>query len=101
MDVSIAGIIAGQSLQWDGIKWIAFTPAGSGGTPIWGEVLQTQSPTGTSFTLAHTPITGSVRLFRGGSYQSVSNGDYTLVGATITLSTALQSGETLVADYSY
>lgn len=100
LDVDVAGIAAGQSIQWDGNKWIAYTPAGSGGTPVWGENLTTQG-VGTSFTLAHAPLAGTVRLFRGGSYQSVANGDYSISGATITLTNALQSLEVLVVDYSY
>lgn len=99
-DVDVAGILPGQSLQWDGVRWIAFTPAGSGGTPVWGEDLTPQGP-GTAFTLAHTPLAGTVRLFRGGAYQSVANGDYSIAGATITVSPTLLSGEVLVADYSY
>lgn len=99
-DVSLAGIIAGQSIQWDGHKWIAYTPAGSSGTPVWAENLATQG-LGTSFTLAHTPIAGSVRLFRGGAYQSIANGDYSITGATITLAFAIIANEALVADYSY
>ena len=39
-------------------------PALVGGTSVYGEV---PSGSGTTFTLAHTPITGSVRLFRGGA----------------------------------
>lgn len=99
-DVDVAGVAAGQSIQWDGVRWIAYTPAGSGGTPIWGEDLTDQGP-GTSFTLAHTPLSGTVRLFRGGAYQSATNGDYSITGATITLANALADGEVLVADYSY
>ncbi len=100
MDVAVAGIVAGQSIQWDGVKWVPYTPAGSGGTPVWAEDLTPQGP-GTTFTLANTPIVGSVRLFRGGSYQSVTNSDYSISGAIITLSTTLQTGEVLVADYSH
>ncbi len=100
LDVDIAGITAGQTIQWDGNKWVAYTPAGSGGTPVWGEDLTTQGP-GTSFTLAHTPLSGTVRLFRGGAYQSVANGDYSITGDTITLTVALVADEVLVVDYSY
>lgn len=100
LDVDVAGITAGQSIQWDGNKWIAYTPAGSGGTPVWGEDLTPQG-VGTSFTLAHTPLSGTVRLFRGGAYQSVANGDYSIASAAITLTNTLQSGEVLVVDYSY
>lgn len=100
LDVDVAGITSGQSIQWDGNKWIAYTPAGSGGTPVWGEDLTPQG-VGTSFTLAHTPLAGTVRLFRGGAYQSVANGDYSISGATITLSVALIDTEVLVCDYSF
>lgn len=99
-DVELAGIVPGQSLTWDGIKWVPYTPAGSGGTPVWGEDLTPQGP-GTEFTLAHAPITGSVRLFRGGAYQSASQGDYSITGADITLSPALADGEILLVDYSF
>lgn len=97
-DTVIAG--AGVSIvNVNGQKVIS--ASGSSGTPVWGEILQTQSPTGTVFNLDFTPITGSVRVFRGGSYQSVGNGDYTISEGAITLSTALQNGETLTADYSH
>lgn len=100
-DVDVAGIAAGQSIQWDGVRWIAYTPAGSGGTPVWGEDLTSQG-VGTSYTLAHTPLSGTLRLFRGGAYQQAGAGkDYTLSGTTITLSVTTQAGEVLLADYSY
>lgn len=100
MDVSIAGITAGQTIEWDGIKWVAVTPAGGGGTPVWGEDLSSQGP-GTAFTLANTPIAGTVRLFRGGAYQQAGAGnDYTISGSNIVLAVALQDGEKLTTDYS-
>lgn len=100
-DVYIPGIQSGQSITWNGTFWEAYTPAGgSGATPVYGEVLQTQDTTGSIFTLADTPTAGSVRLFRGGAYQSIANGDYSIASDTITLTTALQDGETLVADYT-
>lgn len=69
-----------------------------GGTPVYEEI---PSGSGTAFTLAHTPIVGTVRLYRGGARQAVSAGDYSIVSAAITLSTSLSVGETLIADYSY
>lgn len=100
-DVDVAGIAAGQHLEWDGIKWIAVTPAGSTGTPVWGEDLTSQGP-GTVYALAHTPVVGTVRLFRGGVYQQAgAGGDYTISGATITFGTITQTGEVILADYSY
>lgn len=98
-DVNVAGIQPGQSLTWNGIFWEPYTPAGGGGTPVYGEDLTPQGP-GSSFTLADTPIAGTVRLYRGGSYQSVPNGDYSITGDTIALTSALQVGETLVCDYT-
>lgn len=99
-DVSVEGILVGQSIKWDGIRWIPYTPAGgSSGTSVYGENLTPQGP-GTSYTLAHTPQAGTVRLYRGGAYQQVGV-DYTISGATITLTQTTQAGETLLADYLY
>lgn len=101
-DVDVTGITVGQSLKWDGIRWIPFTPSGGGGnTSVFGE---TPADTGdqTNFTLAHTPAAGTVRLYRGGAYQQGGIGkDYTISGATITLSVVLATGEILQADYEY
>lgn len=99
-DVSVQGIVAGQSIQWDGIKWIPYTPSGgTGGTSVFGENLTPQGP-GTSYTLAHTPQAGTVRLYRGGAYQQVGV-DYTISGAIITLTQTTQAGETLLVDYIF
>lgn len=101
LDVDIAGITAGQTIQWDGNKWIAYTPAGSGGTPVWGEDLTSQGP-GTSYTLANTPVSGTVRVFKGGAYQQAgAGGDYTISGAVITFNVSTQEGEIILCDYSY
>jgi hypothetical protein len=99
-DVDVVGITLGQSIKWDGIRWIPYTPAGGGSTTsVYGE---TPTDTGdqTIFTLAHTPVAGTVRLYRGGAYQQ-SGSDYTISGDTITLTTILASGEILQADYEY
>lgn len=98
-DVSMQGIVVGQVLQWDGTRFIPITLSSSS-TQVFGENLTIQGP-GTTFTLLHIPVVGTVRLYRGGSYQSVANGDYTITGAVITLSPTLVSGETLISDYSY
>jgi hypothetical protein len=98
-DVDVTGLVAGQSIKWDGTRWIPYTPAGGTTTAVYGE-----APTDTgdhlSFTLAHTPSTGTLRVYRGGAYQQ-SAVDYTLSGDTITLSVALQSGEVLLTDYEW
>lgn len=71
------------------------------GTAVYGEDLTPQTP-GTVFTLAHTPIANTVRLYRGGSRQQVGIGnDYTVSGATITFTISLSAGEVLLADYNY
>lgn len=71
----------------------------TGGNAAYGEV---PSGSGTSFTLAHTPLSGTLRLYRGGArQQSGAGNDYTITGAAITLSTSLSVGEILLADYNY
>jgi hypothetical protein len=60
------------------------------------------SASGTSFTLAHTPIVGTLRLYRGGARQQRGAGkDYTMSGATGTLAAAAAVGEVFLADYNY
>lgn len=100
-DVSMQGIVAGQVLQWDGTRFIPYTPSSTSGvTQVFGEVIGTASSA--AFTLAHTPVVGSVRVYRGGAYQQGGAGnDYTISGANGTLSSVLQSGEILIADYNY
>ena len=53
-----------------------------------------------TFTLANTPVAGSVHLFINGLRGLVGSGnDYTISGGTITMEYALATGETLLADY--
>ena len=52
----------------------------------------------TSFTLANTPVTGSVRLFEGGRPLDTP-ADYSMSGNVITLTYAPPSGSYLRADY--
>lgn len=68
-----------------------------GGTTAFGEPVSFMSFTGT---LAHTPTAGTVRLFRGGARQR-QGVDYTISGATITLTLAASPGEEFLADYAY
>lgn len=54
----------------------------------------------TTFTLANTPVTGSVHLYLNGYRQNAGSGnDYTISGSTITYLTAPLTGEVLLADY--
>lgn len=104
-DVSMQGIITGQVLQWDGRRFIPYTPSSSGVTSVYGEDVAANG-SGVTYNLLHTPTVGSVRLYRGGTYQKAGAGNaYTISGTTITLlisgGGALQIGEELMADYTY
>lgn len=98
-DVSMQGIIAGQLLQWNGRVFIPYTPSSSGVSQMFGETIGTSGSA--AFTLANTPIVGTVRVYRGGGYQQGGGADYTITGASGTLSSVLQGGEILLADYNY
>ena len=65
-----------------------------GGTPVDSEIV---SGSGTSWTLASTPVVGSVRLFgqRNRLYPGV---DYSISGAVITTTLSYSAGD-LLADY--
>ncbi len=76
----------------NGVK--TFSTTGSSGTKVRDE-------NASSLTLAHTPLANTLQLFRGGSRLSVVNGDFTIVGAVITLASVLQANETLTADYEF
>lgn len=79
-----------------GVKTINAT---SGGTKVRDEV---PFGSGTAFILANTPTANTLQLFRGGIRLQVGVGnDYTLSVASITLASALVSGEILLADYEY
>ena len=100
LDVDVSGVSTGQSIQWDGSRWIPYTP-GATTTSVFEEV-PTDSGDHINFTLAHTPTSDGIRLYRGGARQQAGVGkDYTLSGTTITLSVALATGEIIVVDYVY
>src|SRR3990167_8546159 len=53
-----------------------------------------------TFTLAATPDSGTLRLYRNGVRLKAGSGnDYTLSGGTITMAQAPESGDVLLADY--
>ena len=64
------------------------------------------TPTGTIdgankvFTLSKTPETGSLKVYRGGARQRVTE-DYTFSGKTITFTLAPQVGEVILVDFRY
>jgi hypothetical protein len=99
IDVDMSGIVVGQVLQWDGKRFIPYTPGSASGTPVWSEAV---TGSGSTLTLAHTPQTGTLRLYRNGTRLTVgSTSDYTILGAVITLTIAIQSTDTFLADYDY
>lgn len=54
----------------------------------------------TAYTLANTPVAGSVRLFQNGLRLETGGGlDFTISGANITFNTAPETGDSIVADY--
>lgn len=98
-DVDVAGVSSGQSIRWDGVRWTPFTPAGGANTPVYEEA-PTDTGNHLAFTLAHTPVASTLRLYRGGARQQL-NTDYTLSGSTITLVNIFVTGESLLCDYEY
>jgi hypothetical protein len=70
-------------------------------TPISGAPLGAINGTNTSYSLAYTPIAGTLQLLLNGINQ-VLGSDYTLSGSTITyIVTPPQTGDTLWAVYSH
>jgi hypothetical protein len=66
------------------------------GVPVENEVV---SGSGTSWTLANTPVSGSVKLYAGGIRLNPGAGnDYTISGVTITAASSYSTGA-LIADY--
>ena len=89
--------VVGSVLGHDVTETISGVP----GTYVSGE-----TPSGaiddnnTTFTLAHTPISGSLSLFLSGAFQSPTD-DYSLTGTTITFTYPPTTGSNLRAKYSY
>jgi len=98
-DVDVSGITVGQSIKWDGTRWIPYTPAGGTTTSVYGEI-PTDSGDHTNFTLAHSPVSGTFRLYRGGARQNVTD-DFTQTTTALVLNVALATGEVLQCDYDY
>lgn len=96
IDVELSGLLTGQSIKWDGIRWIPYTPASGSNTPVYNEVVAGATNT---FTLAHTPAAGTVRVYANGQRINVTT-DYTLSGAVITTVGPWTAGM-ITADYEY
>ena len=77
-------------------KMISDISASLGGTPVDNEVV---SGSGTSWTLANTPVAGTVHLWAGGIRLTPGAGnDYTISGTAITTASSYSTGA-LLADY--
>lgn len=95
-DVSITGVTTGQVIEWDSgsSRWVNTT------LPIAFQ--ETLSGTGTSFTLAHTPLANTLILTRNGNRLiSGAGNDYTISGTTITMLRTVSTGERIYAGYFY
>lgn len=95
-------ILSANSAQSTGLQWIA---AASVVAFVFSEV-----PSGTingsnaMFTLANTPTSGTLRVYKNGLRQKAGSGnDYTLATATITFEAGNvpQTGDILLADYHH
>ena len=82
-------------------------PSGSGGNWSFNEIPSgTINGTNTTFTLAHTPVAGTLMLFLNGVLV-MQNADYSLSGNTVTFSTATgfygapKPGDTVISLYRF
>lgn len=94
--------------QSGALQYNATTHAFACGTVLTGTFADAEVPTGlinssnTSYTLAHTPSPAlSVKLFKNGQELIAGGADYSLATATITMTTAPATGDTLIAFYRY
>lgn len=94
-DVDVSGITVGQSIKWDGVRWIPFTPAGANSS-AYNEVA---GGSGTAWTLAHTPVSGTLRVYANGQ-RLIETTDYSLSGTDLTTVLSWDAGTVLV-DYEY
>lgn len=85
---------------YNGASWVEVT---ANGIQVTREVPSGAiNGTNTTFTLAHTALTGTESVFLNGLLQNAGVGnDYTISGATITFASAPTSGSVLLVSYSY
>ncbi len=88
---------SGSYMEWTDIDVVAIKES---------DIITAEVPTGlingvnTSFTLANTPISGTVRVYLNGLRQEEGSGkDYTISGTTITFSNAPATNDILFVDY--
>lgn len=95
-DVDVVDIAIGQSIKWTGVRWIPYTPAGTGTTSVYNEVVD---GSGTSWTLDNEPEAGTLRVYANGQRLALTT-DYTITGTTLTTVLSWSAG-TILADYEY
>lgn len=89
-------VLTADSTDAQGVSW----QSASSQALVKGEVPSgTKDSSNVTFTLATTPITGSVQLYINGIRLKLTD-DYTITGGTITMGTAPNSGDILLADYA-
>ncbi len=87
---------------------IATTAFVQAAIPASVTIVDEETPSGTvngsnvTFTIAHTPVSGSVKLFKNGQrLRSGAGNDFTISSSTITMATAPATGDDLNAEYRY
>lgn len=81
------------------VLWV-ISQSGGGSTAVTGE--RYVGPL-TTITLAHTPASGTLKMYRGGSRQDPggSSPDYTLAGNVVTPAAPISTGEVVLFDYAF
>ncbi len=88
----------GVSYKFEELMHGAGSKGGSSGTQVYNEIV---SGSGTTFTLAFTPTTGTVVVYGNGQRLTPgASNDYTISGAIITTTNSFSAG-TILADYSH
>lgn len=89
----------------DGVIDVTLTQGGGSSGTLVQEEIPTDSGNHINFTLAHTPLTGTFYLWRGGARQQSigTSPDFMQTGTALTLTNALNvaEGETLLVSYQY
>jgi hypothetical protein len=89
-------VLTADSTDAQGVSW----QSASSQALVKGEVPSgTKDSSNVTFTLATAPITGSLQLYINGIRLKLTD-DYTITGGTITMGTAPNSGDILLADYA-
>lgn len=86
----------GTLLTMNEVLWV-ISQSGGGSTAVTGE--RYVGPD-TTITLAHTPISGTVKMYRGGARQDPAT-DYSIAGAVVTPTNPIVANEVVLFDYNY